>query len=215
MKFQTLMQASILKTLYFNIKYEGIKGILKPKFLISKNTVLRCLKGKIVSNTNELFSIKIGFGDVRIFDNKYERTLIDNRGIIKFSEKAFIGTGTRISNSGEIIFGKNFNVTDHSSFICNKKIKFENDCLISWNCSLLDTDFHKIFNQKLERVNENKEIYIGNNCWISSGTTILKGSYIPDNCIIAANSTITKRLNKNNALYVSNDLKKQQITWKY
>jgi len=215
MKLNTLMQLSIIKSAIFNIKYFGIKSMLKPKVLISKNTILKCLKGNVVVKNDKLFCIKIGFGDVRIFDNKYQRTLIDNRGKIIFEGTATISTGSRVSNTGTLTFGNEFNMTANSSIICHKKIVFKEKCLVSWNCNFLDTDFHKIYDSSGMIINEDGEIIIGKNVWICSGVTVLKGTIIPDNSIIAANSTVSKKLVKESSLYVSNEIKKENIHWEY
>lgn len=69
-------------------------------------------------------------------------------------------------------------------------MKFENDVLISWDTLIMDTDFHKIKDFNGKRLNENQDIYIGDNVWIGCRKLILKGASIPGNYIIAANSTV-------------------------
>lgn len=65
-------------------------------------------------------------------------------------------------------------------------------CLISWNCDIMDTSFHKI--RVLEGEAEqpvNKPVEIGNDVWIGAHCLILPGATIGDNCVIGAGSVVT------------------------
>ena len=77
----------------------------------------------------------------------------------------------------------------------------------------MDTDFHKIY-QNGNLINEDKPIVIGNHCWIGMNCQILKGSSIPNDSIIAAGSIITKTLTRENCIYASNKIIKENIEWK-
>lgn len=80
----------------------------------------------------------------------------------------------------------------------------------------MDTDFHKIINDKGQLLNPPKEITIGNHVWIGCKCLLLKGAKIPDGSIIAANSFINKPLEINNSIYIGNLVKpvKSDIIWK-
>ena len=76
----------------------------------------------------------------------------------------------------------------------------------------MDTDFHNIYKDG-QIINHNKPIIIGDNCWIGMNCTILKGTIIPNGSIIAAGSTVTKKLPKENCVYVNNDFVKEIDDW--
>lgn len=161
--------------------------------------------------------IRVGFGDVGIFDNVLSRTIIQLDGKIIFYGKALIGHGSRISVGGNGILeiGENFTITAETSIICHKKIKFGNNVLISWENLFMDTDFHKIKSIENNIINEPKEIFVGNNVWIGCRNTILKGSQILNNCVIGSNSLINKKFDKNDILIAGNPAKilKENIIW--
>ena len=48
---------------------------------------------------------------------------------------------------GNFIFGNDFTTTAKCNIICEKKISFGDDVLISWDTLFMDNDFHKIFNK--------------------------------------------------------------------
>ena len=116
-----------------------------------------------------------------------------------------IGRGCRIciGHNGIIEFGDNFRCTGDTSIFCYKKVSFGDDCLLSWDVSIMDTDFHVIRNNQQGRINYDSEIKVGNRVWIGCRTTILKGVSIPSGSVIAAGSIISssKAMTKDNAVY--------------
>jgi acetyltransferase-like isoleucine patch superfamily enzyme len=51
---------------------------------------------------------------------------------------------------------------------------------------------------------DNKPVKIGSNVWIGANVTVLAGAYIPDGCIIGAGAVVTKKLHKQDGIYVGN-----------
>lgn len=94
-------------------------------------------------------------------------------------------------------------ITAKSTIVCRKKITLSDDCLISWDVLIMDTDFHKIYDNSQCRVNDDCEIIIGKHCWIGCRSLVLKGSTIPNNSIIAAGSIVTTHEENENTIYSS------------
>lgn len=67
----------------------------------------------------------------------------------------------------------------------------------------------------MEITNLDKKIEIGDNSWIGSRCTFLKGSQIMSNTIVASNSIVTKKFNLENIIIGGNPSKilKQNIKW--
>lgn len=217
MKLKKLLETSLVKTIRFNYHYFGIKYVLKPLVLISRNVKLKKLKGIVKINKRETGIVQIGYGYVGIFDKGNEKALWENNGTITFKGSAYIGLGSRIVCCGELVFGDKFTINARTNIICFEKIIFGENCLLSWNCLIIDTDFHSIYEEndekRLNKLNENKEIIINDNVWICCNCTILKGSNIPSHCVISANSVVSKTLPKSNSIYVSNKSVKENIIW--
>jgi acetyltransferase-like isoleucine patch superfamily enzyme len=94
--------------------------------------------------------------------------------------------------------------------LAEQSIEIGDYCLISWNVSIADTDFHPLgvaerkldamalapyFKDKPPRPLEAiraKPVRIGNNVWIGMNAVILKGVTVGDNSIVAAGSIVTK-----------------------
>lgn len=162
--------------------------------------------------------IRIGFGNIGIFDQVLSRSILEIEGEIIFYGKAVIGHGSKISvgKNGILEIGNNFDITAETSIICHKNIKFGDNNLISWENLFMDIDFHKIKNiEKSNIINICKEISIGNNVWFGCRNTILKGTKVLDNSVIGANSLINKEFEKENILIAGNPAKilKENIVW--
>lgn len=214
-----LLKLSLFQTVRFNFHYFGLKGIIHPKVLLSKNVKIVNLSGSVIATSSKIGAVKIGFGEVGIIDNKYERVLWENKGCVKFKGNVFLGIGTKIACSGELIFEDGSRINANSAIVCKKSIYFGKNSLVSWDCLIMDTDFHSIYklsDETLQKkiINEDKEIIIGDKVWIGCRSTILKGTFIPSGGIIAAGSIVTKKLEDNNCIYVSNDKINEGITWK-
>lgn len=216
MNIKKYLNASLIKTLVFNVHYFGIKAALKPYVLVSRNVKFQKMKGTVKVNNPKFAAIKLGFGYVGIVDKRYNRTLWENTGEIIFKGPANLGTGTKITCCGLLILGEDMSVNANSSIVCFKSIEIGKLTLISWDCLIMDTDFHKIIDLSDNSViNIDEKIVIGNNVWVGCRSTILKGSSIPSNCVIAAGSTVTKKLGPQNTIYISNIKKREGVKWEY
>ena len=217
-KFVQTLKYINLKTFYFNLKYFPFKQALKLPVLISKNVYLKEVSGKIHFDCPIRFGlIQIGYGNVGIFDKKMSRTIWDVSGDVTFCGNASIGHGSKIvvGPEGSLIFGENLKITAESSLVAFNKIQIGNNCLLSWDTLLMDTDFHKVKNDNSEIINSPKPIFIGDNVWIGCRSVILKGSVIPNNSIIAINSLVNKELLVGNCIYGGSPVRclKENISW--
>lgn len=215
-----LRELNLLKTLYFNLKCLPFLQALKFPVLICRRVKINKLEGKNLLDKNavKFGTIKIGQRMLGNIDFKNSRTVLEIYGTIMFKGRATIGQGSRLSigKDGKLNVGDHFTITGGStSIICNKEITFGNDCLLSWDILIMDTDFHSILNVDGIKTNEDKPIFIGNHVWIGCRNTILKGVKIGDNNVIAANSTITKSVKLENCIVGGNGyVLKENITWK-
>lgn len=212
------------KTFYFNFKYFKITEAICFPVFVSRNTCLRKLKGSIEFATEKIEPgmIRIGFGDVGIFDKKKSRAIWEVSGNVTFKGNTKIGHGSKIvvGEMGHLVFGERFTISAESSIICFHEIEFGNDCLLSWDILIMDTDFHKIYSKSLNhQINKDMKISIGNNCWIGCRSLLLKGIVLPDYTIVAANSHIIKSDNFNlisNCIVGGSPTKiiKEDVFWK-
>lgn len=133
--------------------------------------------------------LKIYLGDnVSIGRSTISANKVFDNPTLKIGNNSTLGYGTVISISKEVTIGDN--------------------CLIAPNCIIMDSDDHPINPNKRLTGNgitkdEIKSVSIGNNVWIGSYCSILKGVNIGENSIISAHSVITKDVLPN-CIYAGN-----------
>ncbi len=206
------------KTLYFNFKYLPFTQAIKFPIWVASNTYMKRIGG-IVKITVPIKTgmIRLGCGNIGIFDDKKSRGIWQVAGHIEFQGKARLGHGFKVSvgPNGRIVFGNNFRISAESAIVAIKEISFGNNVLLSWDILVMDNDFHKIIDQNSTQINIPKPIALGNDIWVGCRTTILKGVAIADNNVIAAGSLISKSITESGNVIGGNPpaIIKRQIRW--
>lgn len=209
---------SLPKTLRFNLHYFPLKTALRLPVFVSHRTFLRELHGKIMLPEKvNIAMIKIGFGDVGHYDRKRSRSIWQVSGTVAFGGKASIGHGSKLSVRGNLTLGADFNMTAESTIVCAHQISFGNDCLLSWDILIMDTDEHPIINQDGIRTNPDKPIIVGNHVWIGCKCTLLKGTEIPNNTVVAAGTLLTSAFSGENQVIGGNPpaVLKSDVRWEH
>ena len=209
---------SIPKTLRFNLHYFPLKTALKLPVVVSHRTFLRELNGKVVLPEKvETAMVKIGFGDVGHYDRKHSRSIWQVSGTVGFGGKASIGHGSKLSIRGDLTLGADFNMTAESTIVCAKNIRFGNDCLLSWDILVMDTDEHPLYDKEHKRINPDEPIIVGNHVWIGCKCVLLKGAEIPDNTVLAAGTLLTSAFSGEQQVIGGNppSILKREVRWEH
>lgn len=183
----------IIPTIYFNFHYLPFKSAIKlPIFLYKPRLV--CCKGKIIiSGGVKTGMIKLGRNRVSLYPDG--GISWDNRGIVEFKGICYIGRNSFISTGkkGHIVFGDKFVATNSLRVASYCGIEFGNHVLCGWECTFIDTDFHRL---TMENGSPSPKAYgtivIGNNCWLGFRNTVLKNTRIPSCCVVASNSLLNR-----------------------
>lgn len=117
----------------------------------------------------------------------------------------------------ELVLGGGFSSNYDLTISCGKRIEFGNDCLLGWCCTLIDGDGHTIYDSTGKKMNENRQIKIGNHVWIAAKCTCLKGCSIADDCVVGFGSILSKQYNCVGSLIIGAPGKtiKNQIRWEH
>ena len=209
---------SIPKTLRFNFHYFPLGTALKLPVVVSHRTYLRELHGKVVLPEKvERAMVKIGFGDVGHYDRKRSRGIWQVSGTVSFGGKASIGHGSKLSVRGHLTLGNGFNMTAESTIVCAKDIHFGDDCLLSWDILVMDTDEHPLYDKEHKRINPDKPIIVGNHVWIGCKCVLLKGAEVPDNTVLAAGTLLTSAFSGEQQVIGGNppSILKREVRWEH
>lgn len=102
------------------------------------------------------------------------------------------------TSESKISIGNNTSINNSFSAIAFSKITIKDNVLIGFNCSIIDSDGHKLESTKRNSLGvKSKAVMIENNVFIGDNVTILKGVTIGENSIIGASSVVTKDIPKN------------------
>lgn len=207
---------SIPKTLRFNFHYFPLGTALKLPVVVSHRTCLRELHGKVeLPEKVETAMVKIGFGDVGHYDRRRSRGIWQVSGIVSFSGKASIGHGSKLSVRGHLSLGTGFNMTAESTIVCAKEIRFGNDCLVSWDVLVMDTDEHPLYDKENHRINPDKAILVGDHVWIGCKCILLKGAEVPSDTVLAAGTLLKSAFAGENQVIGGNppSILKRDVRW--
>lgn len=218
MRTKEFLRKINLKSIYFNLKYFPLRTALKFPVLVSSNIRLKTVEGKVtIEGKIKKGMIKIGYGDMGLFDRKTSKGIWENSGSIVFKGQAQIGQGSKlcVGENGKLVIGDNFELTANSSIVCFLGVEFGQHCLLSWDILVMDTDFHSIVDDQEKRMNPDKPIYFGDHVWVGCRSLILKGASISSGSIIAAGTTITRKLEVENCVYGGSPagILKEKIKW--
>lgn len=86
------------KTIYINFKYFKFKKALKLPILLSNKVKINSVDGKIeIDSLIKTGMIKIGFGNIGLFDKEKSRTILEIKEKIIFKGEASIGHGSKVA----------------------------------------------------------------------------------------------------------------------
>ena len=212
-----LLQISFLKSLFFNLKHFGAKGLKMP-VLFAKRCRIR-VKGTVELTRYAPGTVTFGFGGSEgVVENRYSYFSVAKGAKIVFAGKAGFSAGDAVRvDSGVLTLGKNFSANKNCFIACSKGITIGSDVTLGWDVHIRDNDGHKIIDGQTGAVSESREVSVGDHVWLCAYTDVLKGSVIPNECVVAYRSLVTKAFTTENALIGGAPAKllKEHIRWEY
>ncbi len=104
--------------------------------------------------------------------------------------RLYYGTTLQVHKDADLTVG-DLGMNTGSVLICGYKMTLGSPVSTARNVYIFDSDHHPVFNAKGERINEAKEVTIGDNVWIGLKSIIMKGSHIESGSVISAHSLVT------------------------
>lgn len=188
-----------------------------------------CMKfiSKILNTLLSLYKIflyKVIYLNRINFNSLIRTRILRGSSIIITGNKAKVSIGSNFStrryvclriSEGELTIGNNIFMNNNVSINCVNKINIGNDCLFGENVKIYDHDHYFSYNEPIrEQGLKCKPIEIGNNVWIGSNVTILKGVNIGNNVVIGAGVVVRKDIPDNTIVYTQPELILKSIKYK-
>lgn len=132
------------------------------------------------------------------------------------SEFYHIARGCRIdiAKNAEMRVGNGGFINPFTNIIVRNGLEIGDNVYISWNCQILDEDYHHIEYSAKKR--SDKKIKIGNHVWLGAGASLYQGTEIADGCVVASNAVVRGKFTTPNCIIGGNPAKiiKENISWK-
>jgi acetyltransferase-like isoleucine patch superfamily enzyme len=100
---------------------------------------------------------------------------------------AIVGKG---NEPAHLHIGAGTEIGDRTIINVSQQVEIGARCSISWDCDIMDTDFHQIILADGRRPLMSKPVLIENDVWVGSHCLILKGVTIGHHSVIAAGSVV-------------------------
>lgn len=167
-----------------SIKEKGMNKILNRKTL----NLIRIFRGMLfrrkLTHCGKLLRV---VGKARLSKSENTKLIIGDYVTLYQNVSFFLD-----KESAKIIIGDRTYINRRTEIMCKSSIEIGNNCAISWDVVITDTDYHSI-NKK----EDTSPVIIGDNVWIGCRALILKGVKIGSGSVVAANATVTKNVPEN------------------
>ena len=78
-----------------------------------------------------------------------------------------------------------------SNIICKSKMVMGENVGVGRDSCLMDSDYHPIYDEKFDQINEDREIEVGDNVWLGMHCLVLKGARIRDGSVVGSGSIVS------------------------
>ena len=198
-----LKNINIFKTIHLNFKVFPMHIARKFPIYVGNNVdVFEVHRGCIEFQKG--VSIKKGMVSLGICENP----MVSNHGLhtllrITPHAKLVLGDNVKIYSGCSIIvtyngiahIGSDFLMNQKGRLYCGSLLTIGDHCRVGWESQIYDSNFHFTYDGLNHRIGSALGVVkLGNNVWIGNRCTISKGSTLPDYAIIGSNSLVSKKL---------------------
>lgn len=117
----------------------------------------------------------------------FSNAIVEVADHVKIWPNVKLSVNGTAENPARLVMGEGVSLGDRTEIHVGKEITIGNYSVISWDCCILDRDYH-CFNSESEN---KRPVHIGNHVWIGCRCIICKGVTIGDGAVIAAGSVVT------------------------
>lgn len=191
-------------TLLFNFSYFPFAQACRLPVLVSHRMKLVKLGGTVELAQYQFGLVRLGPADVDVFPDGGRRGVWRVEGRVRMGDGVRIGPGTSIVCTGELDIADHVLTNARVSIYCAKQIVIGRDALISWDVTLVDNDFHKLYDADKNWINPPAPIIIGERAWIGFGATIAKDTRLAAGTVIGAGAVVRGDFNDANCVLSGN-----------
>ena len=209
-------ESGLLKTLLWLYNHIPLKNSIKKHGNTVKVTLAFLKKCKVrIYGRNNTIIIEKGSRLTRC-----NFIIQGNDNVIKLSDFTTANCAEfYIEDDGnEITVNRHTNFAGKIHLACTegKSITIGEDCLFSSDVVIRTGDSHSVTDLEGNRINQAKDVKIGNHVWIGHRALLNKGVEIADDSIIGTGAVVTRKFDRPNVCIAGNPAKivKEDVNWK-
>ena len=131
-------------------------------------------------------------------------------GELRINGHVRIARSCKVFVAGSCVIGDKTYINPGTMIFARTNVSIGSNCAISWNCEIIDDDFHQIESS----CDSSLPITIEDNVWIGSNSSILKGVTVGEGSVIGSRSVVTKNIPPRSlAVGVPARVIKSEIKW--
>ena len=138
------------------------------------------------------------------------------RGRLIVEGTAWVGRGSRldVGPGATLSLGPAVSVSPDVLIVSTTSVTIGEGSAIGWGSQILDSDFHALSIEGVERESQ-KAIIVGERVWIGSRVTILKGAQIADGSVVASGTIVSGSFQETNVLIAGSPARivRRNVTW--
>lgn len=197
-KLRNILKINWLKTIIFNFRMLPFEQALHLPILLYGRIDISGCTGNVIINADKIYHAMTFIGSTVFHFGKWN--VCNNLTLLTICGTLQLGKISRIQNGCSIYVAKDAilelgdfaNIGPNNEVYCTKHIYLGSYFLSSWNCQFFDTNCHYYAENQTRVKRTDKEVLIGNNCWIGNNATIARGARLGAFCIVASKSLVNK-----------------------
>lgn len=181
--------------------------------------IINRLKAKKTNNVIDINGGLIANGTLKVGENSDIHALViyshnfntEVPNVIIGNDCQILGQIELQSKDAQVIIGDRVYLSPGTKIFCRKKVEIGNDVMISWGCTILDTNFHSLkSNERKNDVLDGKKgwtylqwngvvdvpVFIKEKSWVGFNSIITKGVTLEEGTVVACGSVVTKSSEK-------------------
>ncbi len=197
-------------SILFNFHYLPWRKAVKLPILFETVPTFLCLKGNVRIASEHISTGMIRFGGRFAPFERRKNVRWQNVGTITFAGNAYFGHHVFISvgENAELYIGADSTFSHNVKIISEDRISLGDKCRVSWDCIIIDTDFHPLIDMVRNKpVQMRASILVGNGVWIGHNCVISKGCRLADNITVSSGSVVKGRFKNPNTIIGGNPAK--------
>lgn len=207
---------SLPKTLAFNLRYFPLARALRLPVLISHRVRLARLGGAVELQAARFGCVRIGFPSNDAFSAAGTGGVWSVTGRVSFGGALTMGPGARILCAGDLALGDAIDINANCLLACARRISVGAHGLWAWNVTVMDHDFHPLYDAGGSVVNEPAPVEIGAEGWLGAGVTVLKGARLARGTVAGAGAVVSGGCDEAGCVIAGNPARivRRGVTWR-